>query len=122
MCNILQTDEGIGAVFGAETSKTTPILESIATNFGVPYISTSWAPPNNQEDRNILNMFPHSDLFAKALAEIVKNHQWTNFAILYETEEGLSKMQEILKLQEYQKDGKKNRIIMKQIGPGPDYR
>lgn len=119
---MLQADEGLGAVFGAEKSTTTPIVESVVTNFGVPYIMTSWSPPNDQEYRYIFNFFPHADLFAKGLADIVRNHQWTNFAILYETEEGLARMQEILKLQEYQKDGKKNRIVMKQLGPGPDYR
>lgn len=119
---MLRSDEGVAAIFGAESSTTTPVLESIATNFGVPYIMTSLSSANNQEERYKLNFFPHVDLFAKALADIVKNHQWTNFAILYETEEGLTKLQEILKLQEYQKNGRKNRIIMKQLGPGPDYR
>lgn len=122
VCNLLKNDEGVVAVFGPDTSITTPILESIATTFGVPYIMTSLATPNVQEDRFTLNFFPHADLFAKGLADIVKNHQWTNFAILYETEDGLSKMQEILKLQDFQKEGQKNRIIMKQLGPGPDYR
>lgn len=122
VCNLLQADEGLGAVFGVGKSATIPVVESIVTNFGMTYITTSWSPPNNQEDRYIFNVFPHADLFAKALADIVKNHQWTNFAILYETEEGLARMQQILNLQEYQNNVKKNKIVIKQLGTGPDYR
>lgn len=56
------------------------------------------------------------------MADIVRSLQWSSFIIVYENEEGLIRMQEILKLQELNPDVKKNNILVMQLGPGPDYR
>lgn len=112
----------MAAVIGVESSATTPIQESINVNFEIPYIMLSWRATQVREDDTVLNFYPEADRFARSLAEVVKSLRWKSFVILYETEEGLIRMQEILKLQEFTRGGKRNSILVKQLGPGPDYR
>ncbi|CAG9860405.1 unnamed protein product [Phyllotreta striolata] len=126
LCTLLDSDLGVVAVY-SDSSRTTPILESTCTFFEVPFITTSWKAPspakrNPEEVRAMINFFPEAELFAKGLAEIVRSLQWPSFIIIYENEEGLIRMQEILKLQEINPDSKKNNIVVMQLGPGPDYR
>ncbi|XP_018570639.1 glutamate receptor ionotropic, kainate 1-like isoform X2 [Anoplophora glabripennis] len=121
LCGMLEADYGIAAVIGLE-SPTRAILESICNHFEVPYIMTSWRPPTRKQTDTVFNFFPEAELFAQALAEIVKSLQWGSFVIIYETEEGLIRMQEILKLQDYKRNSKQNNILVKQLGPGNDHR
>ncbi|XP_072382909.1 glutamate receptor ionotropic, kainate 2-like [Diabrotica undecimpunctata] len=127
LCNMLESDMGVIAIY-SDAVKSVPILESTCTNFEIPFISTSWKNPSaskkdtETEARALLNFFPEAELYSKGLAEIVRSLQWKSFIIIYETEEGLIRMQEILKLQELSPDSRKNNILVMQLGPGPDYR
>ncbi|KAJ8967544.1 hypothetical protein NQ314_002859 [Rhamnusium bicolor] len=121
VCDVLNHDEGVAAVFGVESS-TSSILQSISEHFNMPYISTSWRASPNTKDNTILNFFPEAELFAKGLAAVVTSLQWDNFVIIYESKEGLIKMQEILKLQEYNVRGKEKNIFVKQLDPSSDHR
>ncbi|KAJ8912942.1 hypothetical protein NQ315_017273 [Exocentrus adspersus] len=121
LCETLNTDDGVAAVFGTESAASS-ILESICNQFDVPYMITSWRPPSFKKRHTVLNFFPEAELFAHALAEIVKSLQWNSFVIIYENEEGLIRMQEILKLQEYEQNSKQNNVLVKQLGSGPDHR
>nr|XP_023029080.1 glutamate receptor ionotropic, kainate 2-like [Leptinotarsa decemlineata] len=125
VCNMMEAHQGVSAVFGVDSPNTFPILESICTNFEIPFITASWKPTiirNPDQARALLNFHPEAELYAKGLAELVKSLEWSSFVIVYETEEGLVRLQEILKLQELERGKKKNVIIVKQLGPGPDYR
>ncbi|XP_074036325.1 glutamate receptor ionotropic, kainate 2 [Leptinotarsa decemlineata] len=125
LCNMMEAHQGVSAVFGVDSPNTFPILESICTNFEIPFITASWKPTiirNPDQARALLNFHPEAELYAKGLAELVKSLEWSSFVIVYETEEGLVRLQEILKLQELERGKKKNVIIVKQLGPGPDYR
>nr|QUP79592.1 ionotropic receptor 6 [Monochamus saltuarius] len=116
LCDVLQTGDGVAAIISLESSAS-PILESICDKFQVPYIMTSWRPSTTKHTfrtSTFLNFFPKAELFAQALADVVKSLQWSNFVVIYETEEGFIKLQEIVKLQ--------NNILVKQLGRGPDYR
>lgn len=109
----MQTGDGVAAIISLESSAS-PILESICDRFFLPYIMTSWSPPTTKQRRTFLNFFPKAELLAQALADVVKSLQWGSFVVIYETEEGFIKLQEILKLQ--------SNILVKQLGRGPDYR
>ncbi|KAG5889811.1 hypothetical protein JTB14_025590 [Gonioctena quinquepunctata] len=123
LCEMMEFPQGVAAVMGVDTPDTFPILESTCTNFEIPFIVTSWKPTVTRSvDQTLLNFHPEAELYARGLAEIVRSLEWTSFVIIYETEAGLVNMQEILKLQDLQKDKGKNNIIVKELGPGPDYR
>ncbi|KAJ8936719.1 hypothetical protein NQ318_007078 [Aromia moschata] len=122
LCNMMQNPKGLAAVFGVD-SLTSAILQSTCDHFEIPYFITSWRPPTTKVYKTVLNFFPEAKLFAQALSEVVKSLQWNNFVIIYETEEGLIRMQEILKLQTFESTGgKKTNILVKQLGTGADHR
>ncbi|CAH0555476.1 unnamed protein product [Brassicogethes aeneus] len=121
VCNISQTDSGIAAIFGPQSEGASSIIQSLCSNFEIPHIQTNWKAKNSPKSETALNFFPEADLYAMGLAEIVKSLQWDSFIVIYETEEGLSRLQEVLKLQDYLK-GSKFKITLKKMGLGPDYR
>lgn len=70
----------------------------------------------------LLNFHPDADLFANALARIVESLHWQGFYIIYETEEGLMRLQEVLKLQTSKPNNPLAVINVKQLDPGGDQR
>lgn len=122
VCELTESGSGIGAVFGPESPTTSAIVESICISKEIPYIQTSWRPSINRESRTVLNFYPEAELLAQGLATIVKHFHWPSFVVIYENEEGLIRLQEVLKLQNYDPDKRQNTIIVKQLGPGPDHR
>lgn len=109
-------------MFGATTSISTPIAESICSYFEVPYIITSWRETFYQSPNVLLNFHPDADLFSNAIAKIVESLNWQGFYIIYETEEGLIRLQDVLKLQDFKKNDPQNVITVKQLDSGHDQR
>lgn len=52
----------------------------------------------NSTDSFTRNLFPHPKKYSDALLEIVKSFRWKNFAIVYDSEENLAKLQETFSL------------------------
>lgn len=63
------------------------------------------------------SIFISNPPLGKAFADFVKDIGWKSFIILYETEDGLVKMQELLKLPKTFADVK---ITLRQLTPGTD--
>lgn len=122
VCDVLGAENGVSILFGPDSSITSPIYESTCSRFQIPYIITSWRNTNDDDTKLTINFYPETSLLARGIADIIKNEKWKNFVVLYENEESLIKLQDVLKLQEFQKDGKKNNIYVKHLGEGPDYR
>ena len=55
--------------------------------------------------------------YTQAISDIVESMQWQNFAVIYENEDGLSRLQKILT-----KKRSRYLITIRQLGDGPDYR
>lgn len=122
VCAALNSQNGVAAIFGATTSIATPLAESICKYFNIPYIITSWRETFSQRSDILLNFHPDADLFSIALANIVKSLDWQGFYIIYESEEGLLRLQEILKLQNFRSKNPQQVINVKQLEPGGDQR
>ncbi|CAH1160302.1 unnamed protein product [Phaedon cochleariae] len=122
MCQMISDGSGVAAVFGPKHSISTTILEAISSEFQVPYILTSWKPPSAIESEYTLNFFPDASLFARGISDIVKSFGWKSFVVLYEDDIILEKLQHIFVLQKYNKNDRRNRIILEKLGPGSDYR
>lgn len=122
VCNILSNENGVSVIFGSKSTVTAHLLESICSRFQIPYIITSWRDTNENDKKLTINLYPETSILSHGIADIVHNEGWQNFVVLYETEESLIKLQQVLNLQEFNKDGKKNNIIVKYLGSGPDFR
>nr|AWT23260.1 IR15 [Hycleus cichorii] len=64
------------------------------------------------------NLFPNPYQLSKALATLVRENDWKTYTIIYETDDGLIRLQELLKVY----NPKDPPVMYRKLGPGPDYR
>nr|WJJ63361.1 glutamate receptor ionotropic 3 [Pachyrhinus yasumatsui] len=122
LCDIAAQENGIAAVFGPEYSESSDTLGSICSYLGIPYITTSWRPKHFQDVKTSFNLYPENSLLAQAYSVVIDSLDWDNFVILYETEEGLLKLQDALKLQQHKPYVLKNTLIINKLDPSGDSR
>lgn len=117
-CNISSSGDGIAAIFGPESTYTTPMVQSVCSNLELPHLQISWRPTMTYNTQTVLNFYPDTDLLAEGIATVVRHLQWKSYVILYQYNEGLLRIQEILKrLKATDKP-----ILLKQLDPDGDYR
>ncbi|XP_066261896.1 glutamate receptor ionotropic, kainate 2-like [Euwallacea similis] len=120
LCKAASQDNGLTAILGTETSDDT--LKSVSDFLGVPYIETVWSPRGSKQFETSFSIYPEASLLSQAYGAIVESLDLKTFAVVYENEESLVKMQDVLKLQEFQADSKKNSIILKKLDESGDSR
>lgn len=52
----------------------------------------------NSTDSFTRNLFPHPKKYSEALVEIVKSFQWKDFAVIYDEDDNLAKLQDTFAL------------------------
>ncbi|XP_029035806.1 glutamate receptor ionotropic, kainate 2-like [Osmia bicornis bicornis] len=123
-CELIQ--EGVVAIFGPSSPYTYGVVANIATKFDIPHIDYVWRlneePITDQEPQNPMpmttNMYPDSDMVSKAIADVVESMKWNSFVALYQTNDGLSRIQKSLSLNR-KKDGV---MTIRRLTEGLDYR
>ncbi|PNF30825.1 Glutamate receptor ionotropic, kainate 2 [Cryptotermes secundus] len=109
--------EGVAAVFGPRAPATMGIVQSICETLEVPNLQIY---PEVPEDRGkcLINLHPEQESVAQAIADVVRFLRWSSFTVLYETDEGLIRLQEVLK-----RHGPGDpQIAVRQFLPGTDQR
>ncbi|XP_076307933.1 glutamate receptor ionotropic, kainate 2-like isoform X2 [Tachypleus tridentatus] len=71
-------------------------------------------------DNYTVNLFPFAKTLSKAYRDLIKNKEWKNLAIVYEENEALIRLQELL--QDPLMQEKKRKVLVKQLVPGQEYR
>lgn len=114
------SEDGLVAIFGPPSLTTGAMVQSVCSNLEIPQIQISWKANLPFQHQTILNIYPDHDLLAQAYATIVRHTDWRSYAILYETNEGLSQLNEVLKLA----NPKSDPVIIRQLDtqPGADHR
>ncbi|XP_039306223.1 glutamate receptor ionotropic, kainate 2 [Solenopsis invicta] len=130
-CNLLE--QGVAAIFGPTSRHTRGIVASIAARFHIPHIEYVWRENEGLEEENMekkfsspmtINIFPASEQLSTALSDIVESiivsTKWTNFAAIYDTDEGLSRLHKILTI----KNNGENPVThtVRQLNEESDYR
>ncbi|XP_022248257.1 glutamate receptor ionotropic, kainate 2-like isoform X2 [Limulus polyphemus] len=116
-CDLL--DQGVAAIFGPQSIEPSATVQSTCDVLNVPHIETLWdfrARPDN----HTVNLFPFANSLSKAYRDLVKSKEWKNFAIIYEENEALIRLEELLKdplMREI-----KQKVLVKQLVPGQEYR
>lgn len=82
----------------------TGIVSSICSAFKVPHIVANWQNPTEMADIQnhnfTINIFPKAFAVSKALYEIVRQFSWKEFAVVYENDDSLTKLNEFLRYSE----------------------
>ena len=95
LCELIQP--GIAAVFGPTSPFSANHVQSVSEALHVPFMETRWDYDFKRSDYSI-SVHPHPSVLGKAFAEFVKKVGWKSFVILYENEEGLVRLQELIKM------------------------
>lgn len=114
-CNLLRL--GVAAIFGPLAGTTSMHVQSICDALDLPHIETRWDFQANRNDLS-LNLYPRPAILAKAYTDLVKAWNWRSFAVAYEDNEGIIRVQEFFK--EAQMHNWKVKLY--QFKPGEPYR
>ncbi|XP_058063457.1 glutamate receptor ionotropic, kainate 2-like [Anopheles bellator] len=115
--------EGVTAVFGPSSILTSGIVGSVCKTLEIPHIVTHWDPePLGGLDPALqamtINLYPDADVFSRALADLIVDYSWKSFTIIYDTDEGLMRLKDILQIH----GPGDTPITVRQIDDDPDYR
>ncbi|XP_018368900.1 PREDICTED: glutamate receptor ionotropic, kainate 2-like [Trachymyrmex cornetzi] len=122
-CELLE--EGVAAIFGPSSRYTSGIVASITARFDIPHIEYVWRGSEGKKNQKkasslmTINIFPASEQVSQAIADVIDSINWRKFAAIYETDEGLSRLQKTLILNR-NKEGPIIHTAWK-LDKGPDY-
>ncbi|XP_022900361.2 glutamate receptor ionotropic, kainate 2-like [Onthophagus taurus] len=94
-CSLLDS-KVIGILVTSNRENTDPV-QSICDLKEIPMLEVRWNDRLSRGGTSI-NIYPHPPSLSKAYVDIIKFWKWDEFTILYEDNEGLSRMSEILKM------------------------
>lgn len=67
------------------------IVSSMCDAFHIPHFTTNWMISEEtmfETHKFTRNFFPESNVYSRALAEIVVNFGWSSFTVLYDSNDG----------------------------------
>lgn len=77
-------------------------MAAVCKKMNIPHFVGYWQPIDtdnfNSTDSFTRNLFPHPKLFSKALLDIIVSFRWRNFAIIYDSEDALIRLQDTFSL------------------------
>lgn len=117
---MVEEGNGLVTILGPSSTSSTTIkmVESITSNFEIPHIQINWSPHRFFSNTTVLNLYPDPTLLSEGLAVLIKHMDWKSYAIIYENNDGLIRLQEALKL-----SGKIRKMVtVRQLGIGDDHR
>lgn len=93
--------KGVVAIFGPDSDENAYAIQSVCDTKEVPHIESRW---DAKQERGgcLVNLFPHSNILSKILVDLVNLLNWKGFTVLYEDDDSLQKISEILKLYDNQ--------------------
>ncbi|CAH2084745.1 unnamed protein product [Euphydryas editha] len=98
------------AIFGPQNPISDGTVRDQCTIANIPHIQATWKPIDTDTEeeeivevnekptfkRMSINFYPRAEEILQAYAELLKYYKWDNFAVLYEDDFGLSRIQKIL--------------------------
>lgn len=64
------------------------------------------------------NFFPENELFARALAQVIVDYEWDSFTLIYENNNSLEQLQDVLQIHE----STDKPVTVRQLGLTDDYK
>ncbi|CAH1226185.1 GRIK2 [Branchiostoma lanceolatum] len=87
---------GVAAIVGPSSPRSSPTVQSLCTALTVPNIQTTWNP-DQVEDRYSVNLYPDAQMLSQAILDMVNYYGWTRVSLLYDSDDALLRLQELLK-------------------------
>ena len=88
---------GLTAIVGPTSASAANHVQCMASQMHVPHIETRFDYSAHTQPFSI-NVHPHPSVLGKAYADLIKTLGWKSLVILFQNEDSLIKLQEVLKL------------------------
>ncbi|KAK7446958.1 hypothetical protein BaRGS_00040224, partial [Batillaria attramentaria] len=88
------TQEGIAAIFGPVSRRASAHVQSMCDVFEIPQLQ--WQRDYETPSYFSLSLYPHYLTLSRAYRDVITYYGWESFAYLYEDNDGLLRVQEIL--------------------------
>lgn len=93
-----QVKKGVAAIFGPISTVSAAHVQSICGSLQIPNLHAEWDSRDvNERSFFAINIYPHYQTMSRAYLDLIRYWGWRKFAVLYEDNDGLVRMQEILK-------------------------
>ncbi|XP_068244028.1 glutamate receptor ionotropic, kainate 2-like isoform X5 [Palaemon carinicauda] len=112
VCALLKS--GVAAILGPQSGQTSAHVQSICDALEIPHIENRW-DFRLTRDAYSVNLYPHPSSLANAYMDVLRTLGWKKFCIIYENNNGLIRVQELLKDQSFE-------ITLRQLPYSDDYR
>ncbi|XP_064079193.1 glutamate receptor ionotropic, kainate 2-like isoform X3 [Macrobrachium nipponense] len=112
VCSLLKS--GVAAILGPQSGQTSAHVQSICDALEIPHIENRW-DFRLTRDAYSVNLYPHPSSLANAYMDVLRTLGWKKFCIIYENNNGLIRVQELLKDQSFD-------INLRQLPYSDDYR
>ncbi|XP_031634083.1 glutamate receptor ionotropic, kainate 2-like isoform X2 [Contarinia nasturtii] len=99
VCEMVES--GAVAIIGPKSYEIADVVASICNELNIPHlVSYHRTPEINKNPYHMFtrNIHPDTKLLAKALVDTMQNYQWTRFAIIYDSDEALIRLNGILEM------------------------
>ncbi|KAG8191844.1 hypothetical protein JTE90_022833, partial [Oedothorax gibbosus] len=115
VCELLS--EGLACVFGPQSTESSSAVQSTCGALEVPHVQTRWEY-RFKPTRHTINLYPPPSALGQAYLKYVKDKNWKMFAILYEENNALIRLHELLKDPLI----RHRRVVIRQFEDNSDYR
>lgn len=89
-------NQGIAAMFGPISSQTAAHVQSMCNAFEIPHLQWHW-DARDTRDYFSISLYPHYLTLSRAYRDVIRYWGWERFTVLYEDNDGLTRVQEVLK-------------------------
>lgn len=104
VCELLS--EGVAGIFGPGTSETSGIVTAIANAADIPHMTAFWEREPLGGKRMVnhmtLNVYPDTEVLSRAFAELLIDYTWKSYTIIYEDDDGLMRLKDVLQIHDPQ--------------------
>lgn len=107
VCSLLAI--GVVGILGPSSVHNSDAVKSVCDLKEIPQIDVH-PDPQTMKGTN-LNLYPNPAMLSKAYVEILKAWNWNTFIVLYEDDDSLLRISEILKM----RDNKDHRVVVRQL-------
>ncbi|XP_062134583.1 glutamate receptor ionotropic, kainate 2 [Drosophila sulfurigaster albostrigata] len=100
-CELLSN--AVAAIFGPSSKASSDIVAQLANMTGIPHIEFDWKLEAERQDhlnhQMTVNVAPSLSVLSRAYHEIIKtNYEWRTFTMIYETPDGLARLQDLMNI------------------------
>lgn len=106
--------DGVAAIFGPSSQLSSGHVQSICNTLSIPHIQTHW-DSRGERDYFSLSLFPHYEVLGNAYVDIIKYWEWKAFTVIYDDNDGVLRLQEVLKFSK----GLNVKVTVRKLDPDP---